>query len=55
MKKWMKKAIVLLMAIGMFISSGIGIFGVSSANADETDPTLQHIKKSGQLVVGTSA
>lgn len=55
MKKWMKKAIVLLMAIGMFISSGIGIFGVSSANADETDPTLQHIKESGQLVVGTSA
>jgi len=55
MKKWMKKAVVLLMAIGMLISSGIGIFGVHAVNADQTDPTLARIKKSGKLVVGTSA
>lgn len=55
MNKWMKKLIMMVMAFGLVISSGMGIFDVHAVNADQTDPTLARIKKSGKLVVGTSA
>ena len=55
MKKWMKKVAILLMAIGMFISSGAGVFSVKNVSAAETDPTLSRVKKSGKLVIGTAA
>lgn len=55
MKKWVKKLAVLAMTVGLVMSSGLGVMGISSVSAAQTDPTLDRIKKSGKLVVGTSA
>ena len=55
MNKWIKKLIMLVMAFGLVMSSGMGMLNMHTVNAEETDPTLERIKKSGKLVVGTSA
>jgi polar amino acid transport system substrate-binding protein len=53
MKKWVAMMMTAILSLGIFFTAGTAV--TSSVQAAETDPTLTKIKKSGKLVVGTSA